>query len=97
MTNETTMLFDKSLSLQSLGQQISAEEARIGPLKALGRTAGDSAATYKPGKRPKQPVELIQKVGDTAVIPDGHSKVCEGNVWITGQPQAVVAIRMKVQ
>lgn len=96
MTDETTdtgttMLFDKSLSLNALETQVAAYEKNVGPLTALGRTPDQSAATYKPGRRPKPAVEL--RTGSTP--PDGYNKVCTGHVWILGQPQDVIAIRKK--
>lgn len=94
MTDETidigtTMLFEKSLSLQDLETEVAAYEKNVGPLTALGRTADQSAATYKPGRRPKPAVEL--RAGSTA--PEGYKAVCKGHVWILGQPQDVIAIR----
>ena len=85
------MTFGKQLSLAKLSSQVGTEEAALGTLKALGRSAEKTAATYTRGPSPAQRVKLQQKAGDT--IPPGHSKVCEGTVWIAGQPQAVVAIR----
>lgn len=88
---EKVMLFGKQLSLAKLSTQVGAEEAALGTLKALGRSAEKTAATYTRGPSPAQRVKLRQKAGDT--IPPGHSKVCEGTVWIAGQAQDVIAVR----
>lgn len=85
----TTMLFAKTLSLDGLETEVAAYEKNIGPLIALGRTADESAATYKPGRRPRPAVEL--RTGST--VPTGYKSVCTGHVWILGEPQDVIAIR----
>lgn len=87
---EKVMLFGKQLSLAKLSTQVGAEEAALGTLKALGRSAEKTAATYTRG--PSRPPRVkLQKAGDA--IPAGHSKVCEGTVWIAGQAQDVIAVR----
>lgn len=88
---DKVMTFGKQLSLAKLSTQVAAEEAALGTLKALGRTADKTAATYARGPSPARRLKLQQKAGES--IPPGFGKVCEGTVWIAGQAQAVVAIR----
>jgi hypothetical protein len=89
--NELTKLFDKNHDIARLATQIAAYEKRLGPLKALGRTTGKTAATYTIGRPPTPAVELVTGNG----APNGYDKICSGGVWISGQPQDVSAVRKR--
>ena len=40
-------------------------------------------------------IKLIPKIGGAEVIPDNHTKIAEGKVFVTGVLTEVVAIRPK--
>lgn len=88
-------LYPKNLSLDALKEQLALHEDILGPLVVLGRNKDRTVAAYKGGLHPSRELELLLAAGGVAVVPATHTKVCEGLVWISGQEQAVVAIRRK--
>ena len=76
--SDTTILFNKSLSTSDLAEQITTYESAMGPLIALGRTADNTAATFKPGRHPDEELRIATS------IPANGTKVCEGKIWNAG-------------
>ena len=81
--------FKKTLSLETLENEVAAFENLQGPLKALDRTNDKSIAVYKLGRRPI-PTVTLKVAGE---VPGGYTKVCEGPVWIESQRKTVMALR----
>lgn len=86
---DITILFKNTLSLAQLQTEVAAFENLQGPVTEIGRTDAKTAVVYKLGRRPIPTVKLSL----AGPVPTGYTKVCDGQAWILGQHQAIMALR----
>ena len=85
---DTVLLFSKSMTLNEIAEEATTFEAGLGPVIAIGRTADDSAVTFKLARHPDGDLKIA------LVKPPAATEVCKGKLWSANARVDAVAYRM---